>query len=196
VLIGIRYAVVLAFLSTRAFAEAGKPGSRFDRFYRTWTLPKKRGGTRIITSPVDFLKVIQRRFLDNVLEPTTVHRCATGFIKGLSIGDNAGHHVRQAVVANTDIAQFFPSTKFKLIRRAMNAVLPEWVSLGARQLAADLCAYSGGLPIGAPTSPFLANIILRSADRAIVKVSERIDLKYTRYADDRAPRRREEEVLM
>jgi retron-type reverse transcriptase len=88
------------------------------------------------------------------------------------------------VVVNVDIADFFPSTRFSLIRHAVNIALPKWVSKHARGLLADICAYAGALPIGAPTSPAIANIVMRPADASIAKVARRHSLSYTRYADD------------
>ena len=42
----------------------------------------------------------------------------------------------------------------------------------------------GGLPIGAPTSPAIANLVMLPVDRALAKVAARHGVAYTRYADD------------
>ena len=49
---------------------------------------------------------------------------------------------------------------------------------------ADVCCYQGALPIGAPTSPCIANLVLRSFDKAMTTAARKIGAKYTRYADD------------
>ena len=41
-----------------------------------------------------------------------------------------------------------------------------------------------GAPAGAPTSPAIANVILRPMDEALSKASKNIGVAYTRYADD------------
>jgi RNA-directed DNA polymerase len=49
-----------------------------------------------------------------------------------------------------------------------------------------------GTPQGGPLSPLLANLLLDDLDKELEKRGHR----FCRYADDCAPRRREEEVLM
>ena len=51
-------------------------------------------------------------------------------------------------------------------------------------LIADICTVDGALPIGAPTSPVLSNIVSRRLDRDLLALSKRFHLRYTRYADD------------
>jgi hypothetical protein len=46
----------------------------------------------------------------------------------------------------------------------------------------SICSYKGGLPIGAPTSPFIANRIMKNTDKKLKRIS--LFIKYTRYADD------------
>ncbi len=49
-----------------------------------------------------------------------------------------------------------------------------------------------GTPQGGPLSPLLSNLVLDELDREL----ERRGHRFVRYADDCAPRRREEEALM
>jgi len=184
IVVGFKHAVVLAYLSTRRFSPADKPGTRFDSFYQTWTLPKRKGGTRLIAAPYPWLKTLQRSMLDRVFQRVSCHAAATGFIVGKSIADNAHPHVGKHVVVNVDVAGFFPSTRFSLIRRVIKKTLPIWMSDSARRLAADVCSYAGALPIGAPTSPAISNIVMLAADASITTVAGRHRLSYTRYADD------------
>lgn len=44
----------------------------------------------------------------------------------------------------------------------------------------------GVLPQGAPTSPMLSNLVMRSLDDRLIALSARHDMHYTRYADDLA----------
>ena len=85
-----------------------------------------------------------------------------------------------------DIANFFPSTRWSLILAACKRLLPESMSVGAACFVADICSWGGGLPQGAPTSPFLANFILTPADASLTKAAHNKGLAYTRYADDLA----------
>ena len=183
-LLGWRHAVSIAFLATRRYAPAEAPGTRFDGLYRSWEIPKRRGGKRRITAPVPVLKAIQRRLLDVVFAAAPCHPAATGFRPGISIADNARPHVGRKVVVNVDIEGFFPNTRFARVRRAVERVLPRRLSPEARRLVVDICSMGGALPIGAPTSPAIANLVMRPVDRALAKVAARHGIAYTRYADD------------
>jgi retron-type reverse transcriptase len=183
-LLGWENAVFLAFLATRPYAPADRPGTRFDGLYHSWDLPKRKGGTRRITAPAPLLKTIQRRLLDVVFAEVPCHRAATGFRRGVSIADNARPHVGRKVVVNVDLQGFFPNTRFKRVRRAVERVLPRRLGVEARRLVVDICTMDGGLPIGAPSSPAIANIVMQPVDRALAKVAARHGVAYTRYADD------------
>lgn len=47
-----------------------------------------------------------------------------------------------------------------------------------------MTCYEGKLPQGAPTSPFISNLIFNIVDMHIIKLAKRYKLDYTRYADD------------
>lgn len=184
--IGLPHGPYLAFLARRLrppFDETTR-GRRFDDLYHSWTIPKRNGGERTITAPDRRLKAVQRAILDQLLARLPLHHAARGFVKGLSIVDNAKPHVQQTLVANMDVQDFFPTTRFSLIRRACLELRQVGLSERACMLIAEICSYQGALPIGAPTSPALANIILRPLDRALTAAAQRRDVQYTRYADD------------
>ena len=164
--------------------DSNRCGTAFDRYYRTYELPKKSGGKRTITVPSPALKRLQRHLLDNGFDEIPLHPAAMGFRKGRSIKDNAEKHTGKEVVANVDIHKFFPSTRYQLILHACRILCDGGISPRAARLVAEICSYSGALPTGAPTSPAIANIILRAADQAIGTVAERVGVSYTRYADD------------
>jgi len=48
----------------------------------------------------------------------------------------------------------------------------------------DLCTYNGFTAQGFPTSPMLANIVMRGFDKSMVKYCNENRITYTRYADD------------
>jgi retron-type reverse transcriptase len=181
-LVGVRYLVVLHYLSTRPLSEL--VGTRFDESYHSWLLPKKKGGSREISALVSYLKAVQRKLLDQLLSKVTLHQCATGFRPGYSIKDNALPHVGKRVVLNVDISGFFQNTSLSIIRSAINRSLPLDASPSVRRLMFDLCSRAGGLPTGAPTSPAIANIGLIHFDYAINKACLKQAITYTRYADD------------
>ena len=83
-----------------------------------------------------------------------------------------------------DISRFFSTTPYPLIVKACKKLADGKFSKGAVMLIADICSYNGGLPTGAPTSPYIGNIVLDSADRSISKACRRYGITYTRYADN------------
>lgn len=161
-----------------------RPGRGYDRRYRTYRLPKRSGGTRKITAPHPALKRIQRRLLDRLFARVPLHPAATGFRPGHSTVVNASRHVGRRLVVNVDIESCFPSTKYAQILRACRIAAGELLSPRAVRLLAEICSYGGALPTGAPTSPAIANIVLRNADHAIGAAAARFGITYTRYADD------------
>ena len=51
-------------------------------------------------------------------------------------------------------------------------------------MLAELCCFCDRLPQGAPTSPALANLVLRGLDRDLSNLAAQTGCKYSRYADD------------
>ena len=182
----IRDAQYLLFLCSERWKsrERDRGGFSFDNLYHTYPLPKKSGGTRLVTAPDDRLKRLQRRILRNGFDQEFIHPSAHGFKRGRSILTNAQIHVRQPCVVNVDIKAFFPNTSHKNILRACSYLQDGKLSDGAKRVLADICSYGGGLPTGAPTSPAIANLVLRSADTSIAKAAKVNGINYTRYADD------------
>jgi len=179
----------LPLLTRLAFKRwSGDPrktsGRIFDDHYHTFTLPKKAGGTRVITAPSAELKRLQRRLLDRVLIQADSHPAVHGYITGRSCATNAKSHEQREIVAKLDIKSFFPSTPYHLIVKALKKMAGDELSQGALFLLADICSYDGGLPIGAPCSPTLGNIILTRFDEVVGDRAQQLGVTYTRYADD------------
>lgn len=158
-------------------------GRRFDDLYITYTLPKKSGGSRIISAPAPHLKMAQRGLL-SLLYVEELSDAATGFRPGRSIKDNAALHVGKEIVVNADIQGFFPSTTYdqvySLSRRVASGTL---TPLGAR-LFSEICCHDGHLATGAPTSPAVSNLILKRLDDILSGIAKKLSVSYSRYADD------------
>ena len=148
------------------------------------------GGQRKISAPVKPLKNIQTAInilLQSIFVPDG-H--ATGFVLEKSIRDNALIHVGQTCIFNTDLENFFPSITKLMVRRALHRELGD--KLQSNEVINIICRIctvpdSSGievLPQGAPTSPVLSNIVLKSLDKDMSKLAERMECKYSRYADD------------
>ena len=154
---------------------------RPDRHYRSFDLPKRGGGVRPIESPRVFLKVIQRFLLDYILQVLPVSDRVFSFRPGVSIADNASNHVAKDYVANIDIENFFGSISrdqvFALLR-ASN------FSDRSAVLISALVTKDEVLPQGAATSPAISNSLLFDFDARMSRLTEKVGLTYTRYADD------------
>ena len=173
----------LNFLAFRRCTQGRvKSGSHFDDQYTEWKIPKKNGGEREIASPNNNLKRLQRRIMESLSSYSEVHSAVHGFVPKRGIRSNASEHVGKKIVANVDIASFFPSTNRKMVFEALlrEAHLPADVC----GFIAEICLRKGGLPAGAPTSPILGNLVLKKFDEVMTKTTKGSNACYTRYADD------------
>ncbi len=159
-------------------------GCKLDGAYTHHTIPKRNGGERVIHAPAAALKQVQRAILNTLLMPLGVHGAACGFVPGRNITHNALPHVGQAVVVNADICNCFPSVSWSLVRAAWRRHWGERLSPQAISLLVDLTTAQGGLPVGAPSSPALLNLVLWRSDEILQAQATRLGAHYTRYADD------------
>jgi|GEM_PF-1162126 len=151
------------------------------KHYRSFSLRKKDGSKRDIDTPRTYLKVIQWWILDNVLNHVGIAENIFGFVAGRSAIQNAKFHLGAKHILNVDIRQFFPSV-------TIDQVHAIFVSLGypvdVSTMLAELCCLDERVPQGAPTSPALANLVLRGLDDELSKLALPAGHKYSRYADD------------
>jgi retron-type reverse transcriptase len=149
--------------------------------YRVFSIPKSNGEARRVDEPVDKLKTVQHWVLRHVLAKLPTHRAAQGFRHRRSTLTNARKHLNKKVVVRIDLKDFFPSISLKQARRVyLKAGYPYTVA----NLLANLSTREGVLPIGAPTSPALANQVCRKLDHRLWMLSYRARYFYSRYADD------------
>jgi RNA-directed DNA polymerase len=155
--------------------------ARTQRFYNSFKVAKKSGGTRTISAPRVFLKQTQRYILDCILSELPLPSPVVGFRKSISIVDGARPHLKNRFLWNIDIKNFFPSISKSL-------VVEEFKRIGypdrAAAFLANICTLNGELPQGAPTSPTLANLVFLPIDMEISALCDESGIAYTRYADD------------
>ncbi len=157
--------------------------NRPKKYYRTFGIDKRGGGTREIESPRRTLKVIQGWVNQHILSGIELPDCVTGFVRGRNIFDNARPHVTGRNLMVVDIENFFPSVKKESIRGVFREIgFPDSTQV---QLA-SLCAFEDRLPQGAPTSPAIANAVFRAADTELRALADSWECHYSRYADDLA----------
>jgi RNA-directed DNA polymerase len=157
-------------------------GMPSDYKYENFKIPKKSGrGRREINAPNPSLKVLQRNVYHKLLKRLHLHQSATAYIPGKSIFDNALPHIRQEVVINIDLKDFFGSVSSDKVYRY-------WHFLGwdveTSIILKNICCYKGSLPQGSPTSPALSNLCNQLLDARLEGLARRNKGQYTRYSDD------------
>lgn len=151
--------------------------------YTRFSLPKKRGGVRLIHAPRKDLKYIQRALLDLLSWLFRPHRAAHGFARHRSIVSNAAVHLAPRWLLVVDIQDFFPSIRHQRVLRLLRG--PSYrASDDVARLIADLACRGGVLPQGSPASPHLANLVCRRLDGRLARWAAERGARYTRYADD------------
>jgi RNA-directed DNA polymerase len=159
-----------------------KRASLYPRnFYRDFEILKKNGTKRLISEPLPSLKEIQIWILKNILYKVPVSPFAKAYKPNVKLIENLKFHKKQPKVFTLDLENFFPSIKVKAIEKLFRQLgYSRMVSI----LLSKLCTRDGSLPQGAPTSPYLSNLILKNADVDIFNFCKKRKIRYTRYADD------------
>lgn len=163
-------------------------------------VPKRSGGLRLIEAPKPRLKAMQRQVMRQILARVPVHDAAFGFVKGRGVLDGAARHASEEVVVGFDLKDFFVSVPFARVYGLFRALgYPQGVAralsglcmnvtperaLGRLEHEMGMRLRALHLPQGAPSSPALANLALHRLDRRLAGLARRLELAYSRYADD------------
>lgn len=189
------------------FYESLFTGTRLNQKYNKFNISKRKGGIRLIVSPQEDLKFIQKWILHNILEKYILTDNCTGFRKGKSTKDNAIPHANAQLILKVDLLRFFDSIEEKRIfgcfkKMGYNGNLAfdfarlctishdenYWKHLQRHEIEElnqkRIGRNSRVLPQGAPTSPALANIIASKMDIRFASLGKKLNFIYTRYADD------------
>lgn len=182
--------------------------------YFHFSIPKKNGTRRLISSPSSNLAKIQKLIKEEILDSNHVsslmHDAVFSYRKGRSIVDNAKAHLSARWLIKIDIKDFFGSV-FE------TAVFDFFLSLGYNRLLSfelarlttwptNFLSYEnaktppacmskykfyishaeklGSLPQGALTSPQLSNLLFYIVDERFSELTAKYGAIYTRYADD------------
>lgn len=151
--------------------------------YKSFEIPKKRGGLRKIDSPQKGLRVVQQKLAELLAENLDFKPCVQGFIKKRGVLPNATLHKKSTWVLNVDIKDFFGSINFGRVR-AVFIAKPFEIHPDVATVIAQICCFNNYLPQGAATSPIVSNIVASTLDNRILKHVRSHHLTYSRYADD------------
>lgn len=151
------------------------------RFYRSFSIPKYNGKTRIINEPYPTLKEIQSWILHNILETQPTSIFAKAYIPGKHLKENARFHKNQKIIMKFDVQNFFGSiSTFEVYKLFKSFGYTKKLSM----LLTNLCCLDDSLPQGAPTSPYLSNLFAKRLDKRIGAYCVKNKLRYSRYSDD------------
>jgi len=167
--------------------------------YFTFSVPKKSGGQRNLSSPHKEMAAAQRWIFENVLQNISPHQNAHGFVKSQSIVTNAQPHVGADIVINADLKDFFPSITIWRVEGLFRSLgyspaVATIMALICTECPRETVKLNGqtyhvatgprGLPQGACTSPAISNLVARHLDLRLTGIANKLGWSYTRYADD------------
>jgi retron-type reverse transcriptase len=153
--------------------------------YRIYNV-KERNKVREIAEPKPELKMKQRQILHWLCaRGIGASKYAHGFVRGKSTVTAAKLHTGKNVILKMDLNDFFPSISKQ---RVLHTLMKEGIEKETAENIAESCTLSNYLPQGAPTSPFLANIVAKNLDYRLAGLCKswkpNFKIHYTRYADD------------
>lgn len=195
---------ILSRISPEAFPNglsqylAEKPSSH----YKVYKIPKRTFGFRVIAQPTPELKDIQRAITTQIKPFVQIHSSAKAYVEGVSIKDNAIVHVQSNYLLKLDLENFFNSLTPTMFLDALNYQNIGLVD-GEVESLMELLFWNRTkkktpnliLSVGAPSSPFLSNLIMYEFDTIVSSHSAKLNVNYSRYADDLTFSTSEKDVL-
>lgn len=177
-----------------------------SHYYAYYIIKKRSNGHRRIIAPYSTISEIQSWIKINILDNLATNINSTAYQKGNSIYCNAKIHENNEVIFNIDLENFFESITeqrvygiFKSIGYAKNVAI-DLAKICTiiiskekfEELNDDVKIHfekhiqltEPVLPQGACTSPTLSNLICRKLDIRFSKLANKLNLQYSRYADD------------
>ena len=140
-------------------------------------------GKRIIHIPSPELKRVQRLIMRKYFKPHWTP---------LSVKDAASVHCGKKWLIKLDIKDFFNSISEEQIKDVIHQYAALYESPNQIRSREDsdveqifsMCTINGNLPTGAPTSPYIANLLLKEFDLHMEYYCRSCDVYYSRYMDD------------
>ncbi|RYU45708.1 RNA-directed DNA polymerase [Aliivibrio finisterrensis] len=159
--------------------------------YKVYKIPKRTFGFRVIAQPTPELKCIQREIVKQIKPYVKIHNVAKAYVDGVNIKDNAYVHVKSNYLLKLDLENFFNSLTPSMFLSALNYQEIELVNKEVDPLI-ELLFWNRTkkkrpnliLSVGAPSSPFLSNFIMYEFDKIVMNHCMKLNINYSRYADD------------
>ncbi|TBL77641.1 RNA-directed DNA polymerase [Paenibacillus thalictri] len=159
--------------------------------YKEITISKHSGSRTIhCINNNDQLYGIQRNLVDNLFSKVALPDNICGFVKKRSYRDFLVPHLwnnnEKRYYLRLDISDFFGSINSAKIHDALDGLidLDEEKKVKMLKLISEICTLNDILPQGAVTSPAISNIVFKRLDVRIRNYCRKLNVTYTRYADD------------
>lgn len=137
------------------------------------------------------LETLQKNLMNNFLNNIPLPDEVNGYVKKANYRSYLLPHIREnyeeKYYLRLDIKDFFESITPTLVEKSLEEYILVNAKLDKQQVLDDIitiCFLDERLPQGANTSPVLSNISFRRADLRIRKYCRKLNVTYTRYADD------------
>jgi RNA-directed DNA polymerase len=176
------------------------------------TAPPRRYRTICVPNPS--IMRLQRWIAQNILNEVTPHPASFAFAPKRDLVGAAWRHTEAKWLLKMDVRHFFESIHERKVywvfrtfgytallsfqmarlctRLTQHAAHDPRLAAGRGKTGLPYRQHpQGHLPQGAPTSPMLANLVMRSFDRRVENLARLAGWTYTRYADDLAFSRRD-----
>lgn len=161
------------------------------KMYKIYTIPKRTSGKRTIAHPAKKLKEYQRTLISLLEQLLPVHHVAFAYKKNMGIKQNAEQHQQSKYLLKMDFQNFFhsitPDLFFSILKKQKIDLIQE-----DRYILNQILFWSPSkrsvdnliLSIGAPSSPFISNVVMFFFDQDLYTECHKQSITYTRYADD------------
>ncbi len=163
---------------------------KYKHRYKAYKIPKASGGTRTIYHPCRQLKALQHAVQITLLNNLPISDLAHAYVHGLKspLLVSASKHSNYRYTIRIDFTDFFPSICPDDLFNQLNKYC-DYSATDCNMLQQILFFFKQNkylLPIGAPSSPVISNIVMRDLDSELVRHAFLIDpgSGISRYADD------------
>jgi hypothetical protein len=158
-----------------------------DFRYKSYTIPKRTGGNRLIQHPARELKFLQHWVIEHIFIYARVHRAATAYFKNASVRKNALIHSQGRFFLRVDFSDFFSSIKVTDITQLLRQISSDRLAALTDEdidIIGKIVTRHGRLTIGAPSSPIISNAVMYEFDDVMTQLADQRACVYSRYADD------------
>ena len=174
----------IAWLIGIPIGELKAIAANTEKFYRPFIKEPEGKKARLIDQPVGRLKEIQGRLNVMILKKQLLPACLVGGVSGRDPLDHPRLHVGKKVVVTADVKDCYPSITNAQVFRIWRDRIK--CSPDVANLLTKLTTRQGHLPLGAPTSTPLGNLVLEPTAVQIERLLQQYQMDFSQFIDDSA----------